>query len=120
MYRHIYVYSQWYVVHVVSLYFHLHFSTWGILYRTYITVITMVNSSLRLGSLNVQGGLSNKLLLHELQILVKSFDIFVFVETWLTEYVDLCVDGYVYFRSDRIKNKRAKRGSGGVCTFIRK
>ena len=31
----------------------------------------------------------------------------------------LTLDGYGYYRSDRRKNKRAKRGSGGVCAFIK-
>ena len=39
--------------------------------------------SLKLGSLNIQGGLSNKLQLSELSALAKEFYIFVIVETWL-------------------------------------
>ena len=59
-------------------------------------------------------------MLSEVSNLVKDCDIFCFVETWLTENdIRLYVEGFDYFRSDRIKNKRAKRGSGGVkCVFF--
>ncbi len=77
-------------------------------------------NSLKIGSLNIQGGLRDKLLLPELCSLVRSFDIFVFLETWLCDNSKLYMEGYDYFRSDRQKNKRAKRGSGGVCTFVKR
>ena len=47
--------------------------------------------------------------------LIKKFDIFTFVETWLTIFDDINFNGY-----DRITNKNAKRGSGGVCTLAKK
>ena len=56
----------------------------------------------------------------ELSALVKEFDIFVIVETWLNDDANIDVDGYNYLRCDRKKNKRAKRGPGGVCVYIKK
>ena len=77
-------------------------------------------NTLKIGCLNVQGGLCQKMLLPELISLIKKFDIFTFVETWLTSSDDINFNGYESFRNDRIKNKSAKRGSGGVCTLVKK
>ena len=68
----------------------------------------------------VQGGLHQKLLLPEVIDLIKRFDVFIVLETWLIGNTDISLEGYEYFRSDRKKNKKAKRGSGGVCVFIKK
>jgi hypothetical protein len=70
---------------------------------------------LKIGSLNVQGGLHHKLLLREVIDLIKRFDVFIVLETWLVDNTNISLEGYEYFRSDRKKNKKTKR-----CTFIKK
>ena len=52
--------------------------------------------------------------------IVKSFDLFFVQETWTTNIHSVKPPiGYQIFRSDRIKNKRAKRGSGGVAVLFK-
>ena len=52
--------------------------------------------------------------------MVKCFDLFCIQETWLTETQNLHIDNYKLFRSDRVKNKKACRGSGGVVVLFKK
>ena len=73
--------------------------------------------SIKIGSLNIQGGIDDKL--QDVSYLIKGFDIFVVVETWLSQNVKLYVEGFKYYRCDRKKNKFARRASGGVCVFIK-
>ena len=80
----------------------------------------MVLYTLRIGSLNIQGGLSDKCSIKEFSEMVKCFDLFCIQETWLTETQNLHIDNYKLFRSDRVKNKKACRGSGGVVVLFKK
>ena len=45
-------------------------------------------------------------------------------ETWLKDHQDseISIDGYVIFRSDRVRQKKSNRGreSGGVAFYVRK
>ena len=72
-----------------------------------------------IGSQNIQGNLGNKCSTFEFLDIVREFDIFCMQETWLTNEQSFQVPGYNYFRSDRTKNKKAKRGSGGVVVLYK-
>lgn len=44
---------------------------------------------------------------------------FIIQESWLTTGNEIHIEGYQYFRNDRLKNKKARRGSGGVVVFFK-
>ena len=71
----------------------------------------MNSIDIKIGSFNIQGGLSNKCIENELITLVKGFDIFCFQESWLTENQTVQFQNYEFFRSDRRKGKKLKRGN---------
>ena len=76
-------------------------------------------ASLKVGSVNIQGGSSRKLAMDEVKNLVGKFDIFCLQETWLTDTDSIAIDGYGIFRSDRKTNKKKNCGSGGVVTLFK-
>ena len=72
-------------------------------------------------SLNVHGGLESKLENDDFVQGFKNNDIVFFSETWANNNSKLKLEGF----SDpivkhRLKNKKAKRDSGGICIFIKK
>ena len=79
----------------------------------------MVKLSLKIGSFNIQGGLSKKCNDPYIQELIKSYDIFCVQESWLTEGYTIELAGFDYYRSDRKKAKKAKRGHGGIVVFFK-
>lgn len=79
----------------------------------------MKQVNLNVCSFNVQGGLSTKCSDNDFINLVKSSDIFCIQESWLTENKSISIKGYDYFRSDRYKGKKCKRGHGGIVNFFK-
>ena len=75
---------------------------------------------LKIGNLNINGNLLDKSSNKDFCELVKKYDIFCIQESWLTETQNLDVENYKLFRSDRVKKKKAIRGSGGVVTLFKK
>ncbi len=71
-----------------------------------------VTSQVKIGSLNVQGGVRRKIASGEIDNLVRACDIFCIQETWLEESADLTLTGYHCYRSERKKKRAAGRGSG--------
>ena len=67
---------------------------------------------LKIGSHNIQGGISKKVECSDVSSFVGNFDILCVQETWLTESKVLSVPGYQIFRSDRGKQNKRKSGSG--------
>ena len=77
-------------------------------------------SILKIGSLNINGNLLDKSSNKDFCELVQKYDIFCIQESWLTETQNLNVENYKLFRSDRVKKKKAIRGSGGVVILFKK
>ena len=82
--------------------------------------MTHKSNILKIGSLNVNGGIVDKSKNKDFCSLVKDFDIFCVQETWLTDSQFFNVNEYKYYRSDRPKKNKAKRGSGGVIILFKK
>ena len=74
---------------------------------------------LKIGSVNIQGGITRKLQEDDVIDLVKKFDICCLQESWLTSGNSLSIDDYIIHRSDRKKGKKLNVGSGGVVTLLR-
>jgi exonuclease III len=74
---------------------------------------------LKIGSVNIQGGMVKKMDVGVLSKLAAKFDIFCVQETWLYDTKIMTIPGYKHFRSDRKKKKKAKTGSGGSMPFYR-
>ena len=78
------------------------------------------SSALRIGSWNIQGGLSDKCCNFDFISVVNNFDIICIQETWLSNRQKCSINGYNYFRSDRgDRHKCSKRAAGGVVTFFK-
>ena len=78
-------------------------------------------STLKIGSLNINGGFTAKCESDEVIDLIRNHDLFSFQETFLMQN-DACptVRGYTPFRSERSgKNKKATRNSGGMVVYCR-
>ena len=66
---------------------------------------------LKIGSLNIQGSINQKITSPDILDLINSHEIFCFLETWLGPN-ESCpsIDGYISFRSERKnKHKKARR-----------
>ena len=77
--------------------------------------------SLKVGCLNINGGLLAKCRSPDILNLVQQHDIFCFVESWLSPN-DACpkIHGYNSFRSDRMsKHKNARSHSGGILIYFK-
>lgn len=74
---------------------------------------------LLIGSQNINGGLNAKCKYVDFVNVVKKFDLFCIQETWLQEQQCFNIPGYHFYRSDRKKHKRARRGSGGVVILFK-
>ncbi len=79
----------------------------------------MLNTNIKIGRLNLQGGAQRKLSNVDVKNFVQQLDIVCLQETWLTDRDGLAINGYNMHRSDRKKNKRRYCGSGGVITLYR-
>ena len=78
--------------------------------------------ALKIGSLNIEGGLKSKWKTPDIQELIKRHDIFCFIESWLGPD-DSCpsMDDYMPYRSERKdKHKKARRHSGGLLIYCKK
>lgn len=78
--------------------------------------------ALKIGSLNIAGGLKRKWTSPDIQNLITRHDIFCFIESWLSPD-DSCpsIDDYMTFRSERKnKHKNARRHSGGLLIYCKK
>ena len=77
--------------------------------------------SLKIGCLNIGGNAKLKCLCPEITQIVNDHDIFVILESWLGPD-DSCpnINGYTNFRSERKKEWKARRNSGGIIIYIRK
>ena len=82
-------------------------------------VSSFLNKNITVGSLNIQGGFKTKSKLDDFENLVKNCHIFCLQETWLENQEAINVSGFEHFRSERVKNKRARRNSGGILIFYR-
>ena len=80
---------------------------------------SFLNKNITVGSLNIQGGFKTKSKLDEFENLVKNCNIFCLQETWLEDQEAVNVSGFEHFRSERVKNKSARRNSGGILLFYR-
>ena len=74
---------------------------------------------LSIGCQNINGGLRTKCKYVQFLNVVKKFDIFCIQESWLQEQQCFNIPGYHYYRSERVKHKRAKRGSGGIAILFK-
>jgi len=76
--------------------------------------------NLKIGSLNIGGNAKVKCQSADIADIIKQHDIFAILESWL-DTNDSCptIDGYVNFRSDRKKKRKAKRNSGGIIIYCR-
>ena len=76
-------------------------------------------TSLKIGSLNLQGSAKIKCETSDLQNLIKNHHIFVMEESWL-EKKDQCpkIPSYAIFRTERKKHPKAKRNSGGIIIYV--
>ena len=72
-------------------------------------------TSLKFGCLNIEGNAKTKCTTADVKDKVNNHDIFVIVESWLdpADFIPE-IKGYVHFRSDRKKKRRAKRCSVGI------
>ena len=77
--------------------------------------------NLKIGSLNIGGNAKVKCTCPDVVEIVNSHDIFVILESWLGSD-DICpyIDGFLNFRSERKKKRKARRHSGGIIVYIRK
>ena len=76
--------------------------------------------NLRIGSLNIEGGLHIKAETSDIQNIVKDHDIFIFLETWLERHHSCpAISGYSVFRSERKRHVKAKRNSGGLAIYYK-
>ena len=86
-------------------------------------LVDMLHSlALKIGSLNIQGGLTQKFRSTDIQNLINTHDIFCFLESWLGPN-DSCpsINDYTSFRSERkTKHKNARRNSGGILIYCKK
>ena len=76
--------------------------------------------ALKVGSLNIEGAVGVKYNTPEIQKLIHNHDIICFLESWLGPH-DACpnIDGYIAFRSERKKHRKAKRNSGGILVYCK-
>ncbi len=81
--------------------------------------MSMLNTNIKTGSLNLQGDAQRKLSNVDVKNFVHKLDIVCLQETWLTDRDGVANNGYNMHRSDRKKNKRRYCGSGGVITLCR-
>ena len=77
--------------------------------------------NLRIGCLNIGGNAKMKCTHNDIVKLIGNHDIFTILESWL-DPDDACpsVPGYINFRSERKRNCKAKRSSGGIIIYCRK
>ena len=77
-------------------------------------------SALKLGCLNIGGNAKLKCTTDDIQKIIKQHDVIAIVESWLDPKERIPrVDGYINFRSDRKKQSRAKRASGGLNVYCK-
>ena len=76
-------------------------------------------TSLKIGSLNIQGSTTIKCETLDIQQLIKRHHIFVIEESWLEKH-DKCpkIPSYATFRTERKKHPKAKRNSGGIIIYV--
>ena len=74
----------------------------------------MSKLQIRICSLNLHGGLSDKINDDYFKNLVKCYDIICIQEAWLVENNTINLTGYDYYRSDRFKG-----GHGGIVVFYK-
>lgn len=83
----------------------------GILYVT----MKKNRGILSISSQNIQGSIEKKIQFEDILSFVEKNDVVCFQETWLTEANVFNIPGYSIFKSNRLKSKRKKQGSGGVA-----
>ena len=78
----------------------------------------MSKLQIKICSFNLHGGLSDKINDDFFKNLVKCYDIICIQESWLVENNTINLTGYDYYRSDRFKGKKHRRGHGGIVVFF--
>ena len=66
------------------------------------------------GSMNIQGGVENKISHEEVTDLITACDLFTLQETWLLPGESVNIPGFDVFKSNRKPKKKAKKGVDGV------
>ena len=74
---------------------------------------------LNIGSFNIQGSLQKKTTYNDFKDFINNTDITVIQESWLQKGDKLKFKDYLFFKANRKKSKKAKRGSGGVLIFYK-
>ena len=76
--------------------------------------------SLKVCSWNIRGLTREKLDEEILGKLFNQYDILMLSETWFVNENELEIDNFKLYHFNRsILDKRAKRGSGGICVYVK-
>ena len=70
--------------------------------------------------MNVFGSLESKLEDVNFVKLLSDYDVIMLSECWINKYSVLTLDGYEHVSKPRLKNKKAKRESGGIVCYFKK